>query len=76
LALSLRCADADRLWRVLMVIVVAMMLGRRCRRYPPIYRTDRPTHWQVGQARMSAIRFCEPVRKLRRPGEPWLWRLK
>ena len=41
-----------------------------------IYHTERPRHWQVGQARMSAMRFCEPVRKLRRPGEPWLWQLK
>jgi hypothetical protein len=37
-----------------------------------IYRTAEPKRWHVGQARMSAHRFCEPVERR----WPWLWRLK
>jgi hypothetical protein len=41
-----------------------------------VYANDKLPRWQVDQTKASARRFCEPIRKLRRPGEPWLWQLK
>jgi hypothetical protein len=37
----------------------------------------RPTqHWQYRVVRGAAAKFAEPVRRIRRPGHPWVWRLK
>jgi hypothetical protein len=33
-------------------------------------------HWQYEGVRNAAVKFCDRVRQVANPGEPWLWRLK